>query len=99
MTIDKNRGSAPYINIMFFLTKLLALFLFLGSCVAKRKATEKVDAVVSLVAGESSGYDGGAIALGQSLIDVGSKLHRVLLVDKEVRCLIKSKIIIISFLV
>lgn len=47
----------------------------------------KKDAVVSLVAGESSGYDGGAIALGQSLKDVGSKLHRVLLVDPEVRCL------------
>ena len=64
---------------------LLLLFFCSGSAKSVANRKRKRDAVVSLVAGESSGYDGGAIALGQSLKDVGSKLHRVLLVDKEVR--------------
>lgn len=61
---------------------LCLLFVLCQARGVSKKA--KRDAVVSLVAGESSGYDGGAIALGQSLKDVGSKLHRVLLVDPEV---------------
>jgi hypothetical protein len=50
-----------------------------------RQSKKKKDAVVTLVAGDMSGYDGGAVALGQSLIDVGSELHRVILVTPEVR--------------
>ena len=33
-------------------------------------------AIVTLVSGVESGYSAGAIALGQSIIDVGSKLNR-----------------------
>jgi competence protein ComGC len=49
-----------------------------------RQGKKKKDAVVTLVAGDMSGYEGGAVALGQSLIDVGSELHRVILVTPEV---------------
>ena len=42
------------------------------------------NAVVTLVMGTGSGYSAGAIALGQSLIDVGSKLSRVVLVTPDV---------------
>ena len=63
----------------------LAIILTLAVGVyAARSRKEKVDAVVTLVAGEQSGYDSGAIALGQSLINVKSKLHRVLMVTPEV---------------
>ena len=41
-------------------------------------------AAVTLVTGVESGYSSGAIALGQSLIDVGSKLRRVVMVTPEV---------------
>lgn len=63
---------------------LVLLGLLTKICVCKKTKQPKKDAVVTLVAGESSGYDGGAIALGQSLKEVGSKLHRVILVDSEV---------------
>jgi glycogenin len=56
--------------------------------VAIRDVTAKeisdVNAVVTLVTGASSPYASGAIALGQSLIDVGSKLKRVVMVTPEV---------------
>lgn len=45
---------------------------------------KKDNAVVTLVMGEKSGYSAGAIALGQSLKDVGSKLSRVCLVTPDV---------------
>jgi len=41
-------------------------------------------AVVTLVSGASSGYTSGAIALGQSLVDVGSKMSRVVMVTPDV---------------
>ena len=41
-------------------------------------------AVVTLVMGKDTNYNAGAIALGQSLIDVGSKLHRICMVTEEV---------------
>lgn len=55
-------------------------------CVRDVKAREvsDVNAVVTLVTGASSPYASGAIALGQSLIDVGSKLKRVVMVTPEV---------------
>lgn len=56
-----------------------------GSSKGGRQQGKKKDAVVTLVAGDMSGYEGGAVALGQSLIDVGSELHRVILVTPEVR--------------
>ncbi len=62
---------------------IMSLSLLLGAS-SKKPSKSKRDAVVTLVAGEANGYDGGAIALGQSLINVGSKLHRVLLVDPDV---------------
>jgi len=42
------------------------------------------NAVVTLVTGVNSGYHTGAIALGQSIIEVGSKLRRVVMVTPEV---------------
>lgn len=42
------------------------------------------NAAVTLVTGSSSPYVAGAIALGQSLIDVGSKLKRVVMVTPDV---------------
>ncbi len=65
------------------LTIIFTLALGYGVYAAKSRK-EKVNAVVTLVAGEQSGYDGGAVALGQSLINVKSKLHRVLMVTPEV---------------
>ena len=41
-------------------------------------------AAVTLVTGDDSGFSLGAIALGQSLIDVGSKLRRVVMVTPDV---------------
>ena len=48
-----------------------------------RKVTDK-NAVVTLVTGASSGYVSGALALGQSLIDVDSELRRVVMVTPDV---------------
>lgn len=42
------------------------------------------NAVVTLVTGDEGGYSAGAVALGQSLIDVGSKLRRIVMVTPEV---------------
>lgn len=42
------------------------------------------NAVVTLVTGTQNGYHTGAIALGQSIIDVGSKLRRVVMVTPDV---------------
>jgi hypothetical protein len=41
-------------------------------------------AIVTLVMGENSGYASGALALGQSIKDVGSSLERIALVTPEV---------------
>mmetsp|Transcript_11732 Transcript_11732/g.17770 ORF Transcript_11732/g.17770 Transcript_11732/m.17770 type:complete len:440 (+) Transcript_11732:122-1441(+) len=41
-------------------------------------------AVVTLIMGQNSGYTAGALALGQSLLDVGSKLSRIAMVTPEV---------------
>ena len=61
---------------------VLAVFLRFKVATA-RKVTDK-NAVVTLVTGASSGYTSGAMALGQSLIDVGSKLRRVVMVTPDV---------------
>ena len=75
----------------------LALAL-LGLSEAKRASgNRKVDAVVTLVSGDPSGYDGGAIALGQSLKNVGSKLHRVLIVTPDVSCIAMA--LVISYMI
>ena len=49
-----------------------------------REPTPDKNAVVTLVTGVNSGYVAGAIALGQSLVDVKSKLSRVVMVTPEV---------------
>ncbi len=63
---------------------LLSLSLFLVTASSKKQPKPNRDAVATLVAGEANGCDVGAVAVGQSLINVGSKLHRVLLVAPEV---------------
>lgn len=52
-------------------------------CAAKVPNSER-NAVITLVMGENSGYAAGAIALGQSLIDVGSKMKRIVMVTPDV---------------
>eukprot|EP01041_Mallomonas_annulata_P008312 gene8312-17110_t len=63
-----------------------ALFLipFFISVNGHREPTPDKNAVVTLVTGVNSGYTAGAIALGQSLKDVKSKLHRIVMVTPEV---------------
>lgn len=53
-------------------------------CNGYREPSREKNAVVTLVTGVNSGYVAGAIALGQSLIDVKSKLRRVVMVTPEV---------------
>ena len=59
---------------------LLAVVLLL----AQARAQEVKAAIVTLLMGEQSGYVQGAVALGQSLIDVKSVLDRVCIVTPEV---------------
>ena len=65
--------------------RLIALFIATVSvpCFTAREINDK-NAVVTLVTGANSGYVSGAIALGQSLIDVGSKLTRVAMVTPDI---------------
>ena len=58
-------------------------FALLFPCVKTWKITDK-NAVVTLVTGVNSGYHAGAIALGQSIVNVGSKLRRIVMVTPEV---------------
>lgn len=59
-----------------------ALFIF-NTEIQAREINER-NAVVTLVTGRQSGYISGAIALGQSLIDIGSSLRRVIMVTPDV---------------
>lgn len=55
------------------------------SCYSSRGSEKKIGAVTTLISGKSSaGYVSGALALGQSIKDVGSKLELVALVTEEV---------------
>lgn len=54
---------------------------FLLSC---SSSSSPRNAVVTLVTGSTSGYVSGALALGQSLLNVGSQLPRVVMVTPEV---------------
>ena len=68
------------------LFRVLFTIVFLSTCATYTAAKEVTDknAIVTLVTGPSSGYASGAIALGQSLIDVGSKLRRIVMVTPDV---------------
>lgn len=66
-------------NILLLVIIFTTLF---GNCQGW-EITNK-NAVVTLVTGVNSGYHAGAIALGQSIIDIGSKLRRVVMVTPEV---------------
>ena len=57
---------------------VIALLPVLSSSASSRNA------VVTLVTGTNSGYVSGALALGQSLFNVRSKLHRVVMVTPDV---------------
>ena len=49
----------------------------------KIEKKKRKGAVVTLVSGSNSaGYASGALALGQSLVDVGSELDRVVMITK-----------------
>ena len=63
---------------------LLPIVVLLQLCCALSWKITSKHAAVTLVTGVDSGYSSGAIALGQSLIDVGSKLRRVVMVTPEV---------------
>ena len=62
---------------------IIALLVICATYTAAKEVTDR-NAVVTLVTGPSSGYASGALALGQSLIDVGSKLRRVVMVTPDV---------------
>lgn len=81
--------------INFIAKKMINLFRFLfvlalpliSAWRSKSKDTEKKKpgAVVTLVSGSNSvGYVSGAMALGQSIKDIGSKLDLIVLVTNEV---------------
>jgi alpha-N-acetylglucosamine transferase len=63
---------------------ILASFLFVFRIDVQAQEINERNAVVTLVTGHSSGYVSGAIALGQSLIDIGSVLKRVIMVTPDV---------------
>ena len=62
----------------------IILVSFFTICSGHRQPDSKRNAVVTLVTGVNSGYSAGAVALGQSIISVGSKLARVAMVTPEV---------------
>jgi hypothetical protein len=62
---------------------MLAIFLLLGLSTGQ-KLDDGKHAIVTLVSGSNSGYVAGAIALGQSLIDVESVLKRIAMVTPDV---------------
>jgi len=70
-----------FTQCQYSILTLSIIFIFL---VKAREPTPDKNAIVTLVTGVNSGYSAGAIALGQSLIDVGSKLTRVAMVTPEV---------------
>ena len=62
---------------------LIVLLATYATYTTAKEVTDK-NAIVTLVTGPSSGYASGAIALGQSIIDVGSKLRRIVMVTPDV---------------
>ena len=67
----------------------LLLCSFLLSC---EPSPSPRNAVVTLVTGKASGYVSGALALGQSLVNVGSRLPRVVMVTPEVETSSRSQL-------
>jgi hypothetical protein len=63
---------------------ILACVLIISRIDIQAREINERNAVVTLVTGSSSGYVSGAIALGQSLIDIGSVLKRVVMVTPDV---------------
>jgi hypothetical protein len=68
----------------WYVLGLALLFLRSKSAAGAVEISSDRHAMVTLVMGSNSGYVAGAIALGQSLIDVGSKLARVVMVTDDV---------------
>jgi alpha-N-acetylglucosamine transferase len=68
----------------FTLFSILTSFLFVLRIDIQAQEINERNAIVTLVTGHSSGYVSGAIALGQSLIDIGSVLKRVIMVTPDV---------------
>lgn len=62
---------------------VIVLIAIYATYTTAKEVTDK-NAIVTLVTGPSSGYASGAIALGQSIIDVGSKLRRIVMVTPDV---------------
>jgi hypothetical protein len=71
-------------TMRIILCLILASFLFVFRIDVQAQEINERNAVVTLVTGHSSGYVSGAIALGQSLIDIGSVLKRVIMVTPDV---------------
>ena len=67
---------------------ILALLIYLSVTSSKKPHQNTHDgrraAVVTLVSGTEGGYNAGAMALGQSLVDVASKLHKICMVTEDV---------------
>ena len=86
MTFHSASFSTFYGIMMDFLAAvwLIALTISIQPGIIQAKDVTEKNAVVTLVTGTLSGYTSGAIALGQSLIDVGSKLRRVVMVTPNV---------------
>jgi hypothetical protein len=85
--IDTRNLKFGLINIMFNSNPIVLALVAMAVFVIMEAAelpNKKDNAVVTLVMGEKSGYSAGAIALGQSLKDVGSKLSKICLVTPDV---------------
>jgi hypothetical protein len=82
-TSSRTRLASVY-KLLYFLLLLILGTAGEPSFPAKKSKTASTYAVVTLVTGTNSGYVSGAIALGQSIKNIGSKLHRVVMVTPEV---------------
>jgi alpha-N-acetylglucosamine transferase len=69
---------------MWVISLAFSLVLIVAIRDVTAREVSDVNAVVTLVTGPSSPYASGAIALGQSLVDIGSKLRRVVMVTPDV---------------
>ena len=62
----------------------LICFAITVACVCSRSVNSKDNAIITLVTGKNSGYEYGAVSLGESLKLVGSKASRIAMVTPEV---------------
>jgi hypothetical protein len=74
-----------YQTPMVFMSYILASMMWFIATNAGLEIVYEKTAMATLVTGSDMGYVNGSLALAQSLIDIGSKLHRIVLVTPSVK--------------